>query len=487
MIPHARIRADRDRSWTAALLRALHDPDERDDAAQTLAELADPRAEAALTGLVVSPAIDRELRRLAGRVLCTEYDPPPVEVSLRWWERGDAILRAHALAVAPAESPVVLAVAATPDHPLHEDAIAAMTFRYERPRHQALKIAALGHARPEVRIAAAQGLLYDEPVSAEAALIAALHDDDDAVADAARQALSYYDSRRALTAVVEGPGPRDPTARARAIESFSDAVEAAPGAVRAALSRWLAPVAHLLEVQRTGAARLTPTSPHPPTAPPTAPTSVDELRAILDAADGPWAPLWGALGALDPRTIDAAAQPELAVALQSHADPAVRARAAGWFAIWGERAGLRALLDDESARVRKAAAYHIHALPPDPDLAGALLIRLAQPGVAGVHAAELVRAYAAHAGADAALAELATDERESVSLAAIDALIARGDRDAVAALLPRLREPPAKTWALHGALLSGARRLGLAAPLAAVADADSLQVQLELAWLAAAS
>jgi len=209
-IPHARIRELRDRSWTSRLLEALYgaDPAEQRAIAETLGVLSDPREVPALTAIVVSPNGPPGLRELAGHLLRGHHhERPPADLLQRWWDRGDRVLRRHALRSMPPGSPEVLEVAADPRHRFHADAIAELAFGYEEPAHQRLKIAALAHREPRVRIAAAEALLFDEPWAAEGALVAALEDDVAEVALAARATLVYYDSRRALRALATVPCP----------------------------------------------------------------------------------------------------------------------------------------------------------------------------------------------------------------------------------------------------------------------------------------
>ena len=492
-IPHQRIRELRDRSWTPVLLEALHGADrrERQAIAETLGVLADPREVPALTAIVVSPSGSPALRELAGALLREHHEAPPAEILHRWWERGDRVLRRHALRSMPPCSADVLEVARDPRHALHLDAVAELAIGYEEPAHQQLKIAALAHPDARVRVAAAEALVFDEPRAAEAALIAALEDDAPEVALAARATLVHYDSRRALRALASVPGPAGSEVFAEeAQQSFGAAVAAHSRAVRTHLAFWLRPVADLVDVRAlVGAA---PTPPAPRRAAPFSHPDADELRAVLEIVDGPWALPRAELDHVDPATVVPSVRDELAARIVAHADPDVRALGARWLAVWGDEARLRALLDDDTELVRNQATYAAAALPRSPALATIMRAQLARADVAGVHAVETLQSYAAHAPPAAlvpALVELATsDRREAVRARAIELLTEHGARDELAPMMARLAEPPAVTWAVHLALLAAARRLALPAHEAiALLDVDSLHVQLALAELATAS
>jgi hypothetical protein len=494
-IPHQRIRELRDRSWTAVLLEALHGAsrDERAEIGETLGVLADPRAVPALTAIVVSSSGAPALRELAGALLRAHGDAPPAEVLLRWWDRGDRVLRRHALRSMPAGSLEVLEVAGDPGHPMHVDAIGELALGYEEPAHQQLKIAALAHADPRVRVAAAEALVYDEPRAAEAALIAALEDGEAEVALAARATLVYYDSRKALRALVSVPAPTGAEGFAEAARhGFGAALAERSRPVRNHLALWLRPVADLVSVRDLVGAVPPVRRPDSNPAATGAGPGADELRAVLDIVDGPWALPRADLDRVDPRAIAAADRDAIAARAAGHPDAEVRELAARWLAIWGDEPRLRGLLDDDAGQVRRAAAGAAAALPRSPALAEHVRAHLGRLDVAGVHALETLRAYSLHAAHDdrlAALVELATgDRREAIRAEAIDLLTGLGARDALAPMMAHLGEPPRVTWAVHVALLDAARRLALpAAEALALVDVDSLAVQLALAELATSS
>jgi HEAT repeat protein len=141
----------------------------------------------------------------------------------------------------------------------------------------------------------------------------------------------------------------------------------------------------------------------------------------------------------------------------------LRSAACEPLALWNDHASLLALLGDPSYAVMKSAAYALGLATPDAAAGAVLRAHLAAPKVASTHATETVRAWVHHAGQTAVpdLARFATDERESVRLVAIDALVNFAARDELESVLPLLEAPPHVTWAVHIALLDACRKLRL--------------------------
>jgi hypothetical protein len=497
-IPHERIRAEQDWSWTRVLLERLPPADDAERAAigDTLGCLGDPRSAAPLRALVLDAAAPVAVREVASMVLRDELVDEPDDATLRaWWASPDPVLRAHALrSMGPAQADLVVAVAGDPAHPLVGDALAGMAFGFERPAYHRLMIGALAHADPAVRSIAASTLVWDEPVAAEAPLIAALADPSPEVASAAADTLSYYRTRRVLRALAGRParqvtGPRDPDGLAR---DFVAAVRQLPEAARPALRRWMAPVEDLLvaawdEVEPEA-------SPETAASPAVAsgdPVDVDGVLAAIAVIDGPRAAIRAQAHALPLQPIAPVDRARLVRATIDHVDVDLRRTAAAWCGHWGLAASLSVLLGDRDGLVRKAAAYALGFVPPDPALAAPLRAHLERADTTGVRATETLRSYVVHADRDDAIATLTDLVRaqgdESLVDAAVWSLIELEARDALAGLMPRLAAPPLVTWAVHIALLEAARRFALAAPEAAqLADVDHLDVQVELALLAAA-
>lgn len=522
-LPHAQIRADRDRTWTATLVTALHGASEgeRAEIARSLLALGDPRAAAGLTAILVSPSGTPALRQLASDLVLRLVPPPPDDVLRGWWQRGDRLLRRHALRAMGPQHAELLEVAGDPRHPFLADAIGRMTEGFEAPAHQAMKIAALQHAEVAVRRAAARALSTDVPAAAEGALVGALLDDDPEVASIARVALSQYGSRRALRALaVIAPRPGADTAPIDLPAAFARALRDVPPAGRARLEAWMASIADLLpdgdegedaadgddaadggddDVLAAGStdgthgngASARSEAPAPPRR---SRPGTDEVLAMLAAADGPWAEIHRHLQELRPEQIAPDARDAIALRAATHDDAAVRAQAAGWMAAWGDEPRLRALLADPSPDVRAHAVTAYAELPRGPDspaIAARMRAHLEQPDTVGAHALETLASYLAHAPADEAFATLAAvargDRREALRDHAIQALVASDARALVQPLLAELTEPPRVTWAVHVRLVEAAIALGLPVPDAPLLrDADSLDVQVALAWLDAA-
>ncbi|WP_437672073.1 hypothetical protein [Sorangium sp. So ce131] len=508
-IPHEEIRRDEDRSWTTRLLGWLVLPDlpaaERDEIATTLAALEDPRAEAPLTRMLAARELPEAAREAAGVILRSSGLQPSGAWLRTTWAEGDLVLRRHALlSMGRAEADLVEPVARDPAHPLHKEAIETMTFDFQEPRFQPLKIAALEHRDPGVRRVAADALLYDEPLAAEAPLLRAAGDRALEVAVAALNALVYYPSRRCLGAVAALCGHPDEGVRAAAVhcasslrdESFRGALDHAGPAERRFLLEWMAPVRHLLDVPDEG-----------DRAPVDAPAparllaldaegaaddalATDALIALYTDLDDPWAEKKRRFPDRSRSARYAADRGVLAPFLAGHPDPWIRDRASELLSAWGEREALLGLTRDPVFMVRKSAMYWLGQLSPDPALAPVAWEHLAEPGTTGTHAAETLAAYVRHAEAAESIPRLLAlvrdDARDSVQVGALGALAELRARREIAALLPLLSGPPQVTWAVHLALLDACGRLGLhPGRCDALREADNLDVQRALArWFA---
>ena len=493
MIPHEQIRETQDRSWTQPLLERLVAPglesEELDEIARTLARLADPRAEASLLAVVEDPARPQATREAAAEALSETAWRPDGARLRRWWAEGDDWLRARALLEAgSAEADLVVPVAADPDHPLHRYAIRSMAFEFDAPAHQSLKVRALSHPDPGVRIAAADALVWDEPLIALEPLLQAAADPVPEVAIAALETLVYYPSRRCLLALaalrsrVEGP------VLARLDETLDQLVGDLMRALewwcsppaKPRLRAWMAPVAHLLPPEEEP--ERAPPAP-PRVAPPEPERRAAELIADYAGLDGPWAERIERF----PRRMSA---PELALAtpfLLGHPDADLRQRSCVLFEAGDAHDALLRLARDPVFQVRKAAVYHLGGCTPAPEAEQFLWSHLQEPGTESMHAQETLVAWVAHAPRALALERLPRlareDPREQVRYRAVGALDRLEARAEIEALLPILAEPPAITWAVHVALLDACRRLDLRAPVQGLGEVDDLHVALALAEL----
>ena len=96
------------------------------------------------------------------------------------------------------EEQLIISIATDSGHALHAAAIERLAFDFPEERFQRIKIAALGSPSPQVRLAAAGALESDGPVIAEAALLKAVQDPDQAVSDAAINTLCWFASKNLL-------------------------------------------------------------------------------------------------------------------------------------------------------------------------------------------------------------------------------------------------------------------------------------------------
>lgn len=399
-----------------------------------------------------------------------------------------------------AEADIVEPVARDPAHPLHGEAIAAMMFDFSEPRFLEPRIAALGHLDPGVRKIAADALVYDEPLAAEAPLLRAAGDAVVEVAVAALQTLVYYPSQRCLIGVVALCNHPDETVRAAVAGcaaqlregSFRSALDGASHAERRFLLAWMAPVRHLLDLPGEGDAPASPAAAQTqrlaPDAGPAARDglAVDELIALYAELDGPWAEKkrWFRDRFLAAR--GAADRGHLVPFLTGHPDPWIRDGAAEVLAAWDERDALLGLTRDPAFTVRKSAMYWLGQLSPDRPLAARAWEHLADPATTGTHASETLATWVRHAPTEESIPRLVAlargDAREQVRYTAARSLAGLHARPAIEVLIPLLAEPPEVTWALHLALLDACWRLRLRPGRCdALRDADSVDLQLALA------
>jgi HEAT repeat protein len=499
MIPYAHIRATADRRWTGRLLERLTcaelPEEERADLVEALGHVSDPRSFAPLEALLCDAAQPERLRTAAGDVLrglwFFDFDPPPGKLR-RWWAEGDALLRRHALLWMDGLCcpDVILQVAADPMHPWQADALGKMTFWFDRPEHEAIKIAALSHSDAAVRATAADVLLWDEPVHAEGPLLRATRDPVAAVAANAANTLQYYPSRRTLRCLHGLLGHPHEQVREEAADSFNEVrgemlnrLCRADPAVAGRLRAWLRPVWELLAFREE---ELQPDEEESP--PARSPQSketlpVADLLALLADPDASPRVLQEKLGDNAWEAYGPAERSRLRPLLLGHADPLVRNQATACLAAWQDVAGLMALADDRSFGVRKSALYHLGRLPPAPGVAELAWDHLQRADALGCHATETLTTFARQASPEIAvprLAGLAADagQRECVRVAAVEELVRLQADEPLARLLPLLREPPAVTWALHLALLRAVEELELPTPeIGHLGAVDNLHVQ----------
>ena len=456
--------------------------------------MSDRRAVPILERVLTDQALPAPTREAAGEVLrgmqYLDIEWPDATLR-RWWERGDIVLRRHALlSMDVAACPdVIRSVAADPTHPLRTAALGRMIFFFDSPADLGLKLAALVDPDPSVRETAAGILFWDEPIVAEAPLLAAAHDAVVEVATEAVATLRYYPTTRAIRCLHGLLGHPTDRVRDAARESLEDiranclhGLHDRNPRVAARIRRWLDPVWDLLDYTSD---ELTPPQSEPFDPPSTQksgpPTSSEMVRLLVDPDSSPkrieenlWAEGWEQYSETDRRRVRPV--------LLNHDDPLVRERATVPFEAWGDAAGLFALACDPDFGVRKSAFYHLGLLPTDRYIAAVAWDNLARSDVFGTHASETLGTFVAHAGLTEAITRLSViatdrDRPEDLRVAAVHHLARFGAADEIGRLLDVLDEPPTVTWALHIAILSAAADLGFAANVGLLMDVDNVDVQ----------
>jgi HEAT repeat protein len=369
------------------------------------------------------------------------------------------------------EADVVVDVAADDVHPLQAVALYAMAFGYDEPSFPPVIVRALRHPSAAVRAAAADVLLWDEPVEAETPLLSATADESPAVAAAAVDTLQYYPSRRVLRVLAELAKNGEDEVRAKAAESleynrgrFEFCATSGDPSQQAELREWMAPVSDLVRWTDND-------QPRGASSPSSGRRGLDlperNVLALVSDADGEWAAKKQTLRSLSWTSYRDEERGRLCKALTIHPDPVVREVAATALAAWSKAAELLELASDPHAGVRKSAIYHLRMIPPD--RAVGVAAWNAMFGRGGTMAQEALQTYVVHAPAGEAktrLTELAqTDRRESIRATAVSCLIDLDAAREIERLSPLLSEPPGVSWAVHIRLIDGLRALAVPAPV----------------------
>lgn len=466
-------------------------PGERSEAFRTLGYLEDYRSIGPLTEMVENADLSTDLREEASVVL-SGCDLTSTERQRRsWWSSGDAPLMKHALRLMERpEADVLTSVAGDNSHPWQGLALATMAFGFDEPEFQPLRIDALTHRDPLIRASAANVLVWDEPVAAEAPLLEAMRDESTAVAIEAVRTLEYYPSRQVLREISEMSDAANDELRmvvSTSLDSLRECFEevASDGSEEEVrwMRGWMEPVADLLTLTDEPQSVGQQGAPSPPSR---TRYSLDDVLRVVDDTDGEWAANRQILLEVDWALFDDSARAELSSDLGAHPEPLVREAAAVALSSWGQAEELVVLTGDRHFAVRKAAIYHLGLLAPDPELAAVAWGYLSD--AAGATASEALTTYVTHASRDKAigrLTALASDARsESLRHSAISNLVTLGGSSEVASLNYLLREPPSVTWTLHIALLNAIRKLGLPDPdVPDLFEVDNLHLVQSLAAL----
>ncbi len=498
-VAHEQIREVEDRSWTFALVDVVRSSSasaaERDEALGTLAHLEDYRSIGPLTAMLEEHDLPDSIREAASRVLLGFDDSTTGERRRGWWEHGDPVAMAHALGLMErSEADVIVAVAGDDRHSLQRLALAGTAFGLDEAKYQSVKIRALAHPDADVREAAADVLMWDEPVTAEGPLVRAASDPAGTVAAAAVATLKYYPSRRVLRALAELAKTTDGPTHAEAAESFDHsrsrfedrATYGDPEQVTL-LREWMAPVADLVRWPADVQDRKPYSAPADRSR--IAMTESDLLALVADP-DGAWGPKKQTLRHVAWEGYGTGERGRLATALATHPDPVVRQVATKALTAWSRSAELLGLAADSCFLVRKSAWYCLGMVPRDSALAEPAWEYMLAAG--GTTAYEALRTYVAHASAREAKERLVAlaqiDGRESIRTQAISCLADLGAVGELESLVPLLREPPGVSWGVHIEIIDGLRTLGLPAPdLDDLAAVDHLELMRSVVALRCAT
>lgn len=499
MIPFEEIRDTKDRSWSLRLVDEIAGErlDDLDEILETLSELRDYRVEVPLTSLMLDTSRSSIVREAASDALSCTATTESDEQRREWWHSDDLLLKRHAVRNAlRADADLIESIANDPEHQFHLEAIVVLGYcgiGWEEPKYQSLKIRALSHKDADVRAAAAEALIWDEPVAAESALLATILDEDDDVVEKTLRALAWYKSRRVVIALHElrENGPERLRQRCNKIlqyvlEDFQFAVSLSDfksEEARAHLTSWMAPVQSLL-VSDEQETTPDPSAPEDKQEPVPVKRTREQIVAELSNADGKWSGIeygyWKNVVLADDSEGE---RNKLADFMCASPDHYVRSIACEVFAKWDMGARLVKLTSDRDLGVRKAAAYRLAEVSRNEEYSKPLWELVSNPDVQGFFARESLSSYLVHAPAsDNVVARLTslvcTDEREGLRADAIYRLDQLDAREALISFLPLLFVPPSVSWGLHNALLDACVSQEIAVPnLERLFEIDSPEVQ----------
>jgi HEAT repeat protein len=516
------VRETGDRRATGALLRLLlHgtalgplDDETRDDVADALCVLEDPRCEERLVAVLLDTACPRGLRGAALRILsCLPSDDPPTLRVAAWLDDRDGLVRAFAASFLGAcDAERVARLAHDPVVEVRRAVAEALVGASRTPELVGAVRRLLGDEDAIVRETACRAALFDEPLALTYDLLHLLDDADEDVRCGVYDALEDYPCVSVLLALADARGGPDGALAAATLEMLVARVE---GALAAAdedglrrLRRWIAPARWLLDESRdlgprsvasdglegavaTEGAAGSPGDPGEARAP-RRPVDVPQAGRILTDPD---APSTAQRELLVSRDWSAAGVPGLAVLVETAASRLWSLRHGVAVALLdlvrggvaGAAEALLALTEDVEPVVRRVA---IHALThaADPRVVPSALVTLADDRARAMAGDAALQAVAHLASAEVAeravLAELrVADDRDGLVLGAVHL----AERLRIAAAAPLLAvwggAEIAAGPGVHVASLRTLRTLG-ARPvprLDHLESVDHLDVQVELA------
>ncbi len=498
MIPHEEIKKKQDRSWTRRLLDIVMNSgsgDDIKDVCETLSCLEDPRVVQPMLQLLVDTAQPYHLRAAASDVLRTHCIARTEDDRRSWWNSGDWLLMRHVVMEArTSEADILTSIISSPFHAFHCEAIHSLEFGFEEPEYQRLSIKALAHPDPNVRKAAAENLLWDEPVEAEDALIKAVSDTNEDVAYAALHALRYFDSQKVFLALHELSlsGPEHmrecfEVATASFLETLGWRLKHLEGDPRNHFIRWLKPLEEFMnahpqeeEEESVGNPKLPPDKDIRDERL----TRASEIIELFDDVDGCWSDK--RYGRFNWEAVNSRDRTKLAKYFSQHADQTVREIACDPLGLWDRGDLLERFLADPCTGVRKSAAYNLRRVTPDTAFASSLWNCFADPNCTGARAKETLQSYVVHApkdGLEDRLADIAlTDRRISRVETAISILEDINAYSHMNTLLSLLGRPPLINWQIHCDLVAYCVRQEMSVPhFADLSEVDDLDLQESLA------
>ncbi len=496
---YEQIRESEDRSWSLKLIdkfKSCNDESELNEIARTLQALDDYRAEKPIQEILEDCNNSPFLRSLASDILSACVTSDTESLRKCWWESGDEILMRHAIRVSTRREKELLSkIAADPEHKFYIDAIESMAFGYEEPCFQELKIRAMSHSDPAVRKAAAETLLWDQPVAAEPGLLVLADDEEDEVAEEALNALCYYSSQAVLRRLSQLKATGRKPLREMQENAFAELrqdFESSIGHLRAnnpeafrEFRNWLAPVEDLFDWNEI--------EKHEHATDYSAPkalklkVSAAELIEKFSDENGKWAGSRSYCHSIDYEAFSADEKSALERFFSTHIDWSVRELAGLVLAKTGCGNSLMKLLDDTVLRVRKSAAYWIRDLSKSPELAEILWEMVLDEENGGTFGIEALESYVIHESSSNSLEErlvnlALSDLRESIRMTAVCELKKLGARASIKSVLPLLKEAPLVTWTVHASILDACFALKISVPdFARLAEIDDLYVQEALA------
>lgn len=469
MFPHEDIRREGDRTWTNKLLEALRVNDsekELENISETINVLDDYRAEQPL--LEIMESSDILSRRFAASKALIGTSAVLNGAGIRkWWGSGDEVLMRHALlSCRQSEEDIIIPVASNPSHALYAVAIAGLEFGFETPIYQNLVISALSHISPEARRNAAKGLLWCQPLSAQADLLKVSIDRDEDAATTAIETLAWYESQEVLK-FTNQQSLSGIESRRKIFDScfywlskaFEGELDNLKGLERQFLIDWMAPVMHLLKLE-VGTTKVDACESKLESATKLLKrvSSVEEALSIFAKTKGKEPRWYPEVQQINWLNFSKADRKVLCEFFEQHLDPSVREVGCSIMMGFDDTYSLLRLLDDPCASVRNAALYNLTLVPPHPEARTKLLEFLGRLENSEAEMVSALDCLFLHSTKDEKFAEylLAVANQaqfERVRLSAMSHLSSMNSLKHLQSLVNFVEEEPMLTWCVHEFLL----------------------------------